>query len=88
MTVGDRLGDLGADHAVEGSIRQDLRGTRVVGDGLGECIVQERDRRGLVGSMRASELEEGVGPLHALRNLLEELLERIATVRSLSPARR
>ena len=62
-------------HAVEGSIRQDLRGTRVVGDGIGECIVQKRDRRGLVGSMRASELEEGVGPLHARGNLLEELIE-------------
>ena len=70
-----RLGDLGADQAIEGSIRKNPRRPPVVGLRFGQGIVQERDRRRLMGSMRACELEEDVGPLHALRNLPEELLE-------------
>ena len=84
--VGDRLGDLGADQAIEGSIRKNLRRPPVVGVRLGQRIVQERDRRRLMGSMRACELEEDVGPLHTLRNLPEELLEQ-SPPPALSPRR-
>ena len=47
MAVGDRLGDLGPDQAIEGSIGQNPRRPPVVGLRFGQRIVQERDRRRL-----------------------------------------
>ena len=75
MAVGHRFGNLCADHPVESSVRQDLRRPRVVGLRFGQGIVQKRDRRWLMGSMRACKLEEDIGPLHTLRNLPEEPFE-------------
>ena len=63
--VGDRLGDLGTDQAIEGSIGKNPRRLPVVGVRLGQRSVQERDRRRLMGSMcaRAREGHRPAPPL-------------------------